>query len=81
VAYSLTGNGDDNGVTSTIADDRSMASIQDETSPLVLSNELLDWLADLGMDVLLSLFFHGNLRGFLVMVGSMLGGFWSGVSG
>jgi hypothetical protein len=64
VTHGLTGGGDNNGLASAITDGRSMASIQDETSPLVLSNELLDWLADLGMDVLLPSFCHRNLRGF-----------------
>ena len=64
VAYSLTGSGDNNGVASTIADDRQVASIQDKASPLVLLNKLPDWLASLRMDALLPLFFHGNLRDF-----------------
>jgi len=52
MAYSLAGSGDNNGVASAIADGRQMTSIQDKASSLVLSQELLDWLADLRMDVL-----------------------------
>jgi len=64
VTYSLTESGDNNGVASTITDDRPVASIQDETLAFVLSNELLDWLVSLRMDALLPLILHGNLRGF-----------------
>jgi len=39
-----------------------MTSIQDEAFPSVFTNELLDWLASLRMDVLLPLFFDGYLR-------------------
>ena len=64
VTHGLTGSGDDNGVASTITDGRQMASVQDKASPLVLSEELLDWLASLRGDALLPLFFHRNLRDF-----------------
>jgi hypothetical protein len=61
VTHGLTGSSDDNGIASTITDGRQVTSIQDKASPLVLSNELLDWLVSLVMDVLLPLFFHRNL--------------------
>lgn len=61
MAYSLTGYGDNDGVATTIADDREVASIEDESLSFVLSKKLLDWLAGLRMDALLPLFIHGNL--------------------
>ena len=51
VTYGLTGSGDNNGIASNIADGRRVTSVQDKASPLVFCEELLDWLADLGMDV------------------------------
>ena len=64
VAHDFTINRENNGVASTITDGRQMASVQDKASPLVLPEELLDWLASLRGDALLPLFFHRNLRDF-----------------
>jgi hypothetical protein len=57
VANGLTISRNDNGVASTIPDDRPMPSIENKTFPLVLLDEFLDGLVNL--DVLLLL--HGDI--------------------
>jgi hypothetical protein len=47
VAYGLTIGCQNDGVTSTITDDRQMTSIQDETFALVFTDELRNWLVNL----------------------------------
>jgi hypothetical protein len=48
-------------VASTIADDRAVASIQDEPLPFVFGDKLFDWFAHLGRSAPACLPLHGDL--------------------
>ena len=52
---------ENNGIASTIADDRAVASVQHESLPFVFGDKLLDRFAHLGRSAPASLALHGDL--------------------
>jgi hypothetical protein len=53
---------ENNGITSTIADDRAVASIQNEPLPFVLGDKLFDWFAQMiGRSAPAFFALHGDL--------------------
>jgi len=52
---------ENDGITSTIADDRAVASIQNESFPFVLGDKLFDWFAHIGRSAPAFFALHGDL--------------------